>query len=235
MASLFYFKQTDESRRVKLAFNPEQLPIISIAGEAAVPSSRLSAEGLRQRFALAPAWLPEVSDEYLLSSVSTFKPASVLIPLVIREQGLSVLLTQRAAHLQNHAGQISFPGGRYEESDNSPIETALRETQEEIGLDRRHVDVIGVLPKYHTATGYEITPVVSLLQPPFDLMADPLEVASIFEVPLSFLMDGQNHQRRALVLNESDTRIFYSMPYQQHFIWGATAGMLRNLFHLLRS
>ncbi|MFZ6751469.1 CoA pyrophosphatase [Undibacterium sp. Ren11W] len=227
--------QTNESLRVKLAFNPEQLPIISVAGEAAVPSTRLTAEGVRQRFADAPVWLPEVTDEYLLSAVTSFKPASVLIPLVMREQGLTLLLTHRAAHLQNHAGQISFPGGRYEEFDNSAIETALRETQEEIGLDRRHVDVIGVLPKYRTATGYEITPVVSLLQPPFELVADPLEVASIFEVPLSFLMDGQNHQRRVLVLNESDRRIFYSMPYQQHFIWGATAGMLRNLFHLLRS
>jgi 8-oxo-dGTP pyrophosphatase MutT (NUDIX family) len=220
---------------VKLAFNPEQLPVISVAGEAAVPASRLTAQGLRQRFAAAPNWLPEVTDEYLLSGVASFKPASVLIPLVMREQGLTLLLTHRAAHLQNHAGQISFPGGRYEESDNSAIETALRETQEEIGLNRRHVDVIGVLPQYRTATGYEITPVVSLLQPPFELVADPLEVASIFEVPLSFLMDGQNHQRRLLVLNENDRRIFYSMPYQQHFIWGATAGMLRNLFHLLRS
>ncbi|AZP13251.1 CoA pyrophosphatase [Undibacterium parvum] len=220
---------------MKLAFNPEQLPVISVAGETAVPASRLTAQALRQRFAAAPTWVPEVTDEYLLSGVTRFKPASVLIPLVMREQGLTLLLTHRAAHLQNHAGQISFPGGRYEESDHSAIETALRETQEEIGLDRRHVDVLGVLPQYRTATGYEITPVVSLLQPPFELVADPLEVASIFEVPLSFLMDGQNHQRRLLVLNEKDRRIFYAMPYQQHFIWGATAGMLRNLFHLLRS
>ncbi|MCX7220238.1 MAG: CoA pyrophosphatase [Burkholderiales bacterium] len=220
---------------MKLAFNPEQLPVISVAGETAVPASRLTAQALRQRFAAAPTWVPEVTDEYLLSGVIRFKPASVLIPLVMREQGLTLLLTHRAAHLQNHAGQISFPGGRYEESDHSAIETALRETQEEIGLDRRHVDVLGVLPQYRTATGYEITPVVSLLQPPFELVADPLEVASIFEVPLSFLMDGQNHQRRLLVLNEKDRRIFYAMPYQQHFIWGATAGMLRNLFHLLRS
>ncbi|QJQ07338.1 CoA pyrophosphatase [Undibacterium piscinae] len=220
---------------MKLLFDPEQLPIDSIASEAAVPASRLSADGLRQCFKQPPLWVPETTDEYLAAKSLAFKPASVLIPLVMREQGLTLLLTQRSANLQHHAGQISFPGGRVEDADRSLVETALRETREEIGLDSRHVDVLGVLPQYRTATGYEITPVVSLIQPPFELQTDPLEVASIFEVPLSFLMDGQNHQRRVLRLNEFDQRIFYSMPYQQHFIWGATAGMLRNLFHLLRA
>jgi 8-oxo-dGTP pyrophosphatase MutT (NUDIX family) len=220
---------------VKLLFDPEQLPVDSIASEAAVPASRLSADGLRLCFKQPPIWVPETTDEYLAAKSLTFKPASVLIPLVMREHGITLLLTQRSANLQHHAGQISFPGGRVEDADSSLIETALRETREEIGLDSRHVDVLGVLPQYRTATGYEITPVVSLIQPPFELLTDPLEVASIFEVPLSFLMDGRNHQRRVLRLNEFDQRIFYSMPYQQHFIWGATAGMLRNLFHLLRA
>ncbi|MDO8651732.1 MAG: CoA pyrophosphatase [Undibacterium sp.] len=208
----------------------------SVTNEEAVPLTHLSAEWLRQRFSRPPPWTPETADEHLLAQVISFRPASVLIPLVLRDEGISLLLTHRAAHLHDHAGQISFPGGRFEERDSSAVETALREAQEEIGLDRQHVDVIGVLPQYRTGTGYNVTPVVSLLQPPFQLKADPFEVASIFEVPLSFLMDPQNHQRRSLELpNGAGTRSFYAMPYQQHFIWGATAGMLRNLFHFLRA
>lgn len=221
---------------MKLVFDPENLPIHSIADETAVPSERLSAAALRQRFSQPPAWVAEHTDEHLLSSIVTFKQASVLIPLVMREAGMTLILTQRAAHLNDHAGQISFPGGRFEERDISPIETALREAHEEIGLDRRHVDVIGSLPRYRTGTGYEVTPVVALLEPPFELVSDPFEVASIFEVPLAFLMDAKNHQRRSLELPDgAGLRTFYAMPYQQYFIWGATAGMLRNLFHLLRA
>lgn len=218
----------------KLAFNPEDLPIHSIASEGVVPPSRLTAEWLRQRLSQPPLWTPETTDEHLLATVSSFKAASVLIPLVMRDEGLSLLLTHRAAHLNNHAGQISFPGGRVEITDASSTETALREAQEEIGLDRQHVEVIGSLPQYRTATGYDVTPVIGLIQPPFSLTPDSFEVASIFEVPLSFLMDAKNHQRRSVEMpNGAGTRTFYAMPYQQHFIWGATAGMLRNLFHLM--
>jgi 8-oxo-dGTP pyrophosphatase MutT (NUDIX family) len=147
-----------------------------------------------------------------------------------------LLFTQRTAHLTDHAGQVSFPGGRAEEVDSSPVETALRETEEEVGLARRHVDVLGVLPDYFTVTGYRVTPVVSLVQPPFDLHADPSEVAEIFEVPLAFLMDGRHHQRRTVTLPHGvGHRTFYAMQYDRFFIWGATAGMLRNLFHFLRA
>ncbi len=147
-----------------------------------------------------------------------------------------MLFTQRTAHLTDHAGQVSFPGGRAEESDASPIETALRETEEEVGLHRRHVDVLGVLPEYFTVTGYRVTPVVSLVQPPFDLQADPFEVAEIFEVPLAFLMDGRHHQRRTVTVPSGvGRRTFYAIQYDRFFIWGATAGMLRNLFHFLRA
>ena len=220
----------------KLAFNPEDLPIHSIANEGAVPPSRLTADWLRQRLSLPPLWTPETTDEHLLATVSSFKAASVLIPLVMRAEGLSLLLTHRAAHLNNHAGQISFPGGRVEATDASSVETAMREAQEEIGLDRQHVEVIGSLPQYCTATGYDVSPVIALIQPPFSLTPDSFEVASIFEVPLSFLMDAKNHQRRSLELpNGAGTRTFYAIPYQQHFIWGATAGILRNLFHLMRA
>jgi 8-oxo-dGTP pyrophosphatase MutT (NUDIX family) len=120
--------------------------------------------------------------------------------------------------------------------DSSPIETALRESEEEIGLHRRHIEIVGVLPDYVTGTGYRVTPVVALVTPPFELAADPNEVADIFEVPLAFLMDGANHQRLSVELPEgAGRRSFYAMPYERFFIWGATAGMLRNLFHFLRA
>ncbi len=160
--------------------------------------------------------------------------AAVLLPIVLRDDGPTLLFTQRTAHLTAHGGQISFPGGRMEAYDASPIETALRETEEEIGLDRAHIDVIGTLPEYHTGTGFRVTPVVAIVQPPFDMRADPFEVAEIFEVPLSFLMNGMHHQRRTAEFI-TGPRTFYVMPYERFFIWGATAGMLRNLFHFLRA
>lgn len=151
--------------------------------------------------------------------------ASVLFPIVLREEGATVLLTQRTDHLRDHAGQISFPGGRVEESDLSPEHTALREAEEEIGLAPRHAEIIGFLPEYRTVTGYRITPVVAFLTPPFDLRPDPSEVAEVFEVPLCFLMDPANHERHSRVY-QGRTRHFFAMPYGRHFIWGATAGII---------
>ncbi len=221
----------------KLLFDPQIIPVESLAGEAAVKAERLTADWLRARFANPPQWLPENTEEQLLRKKTTAPmPASVLIPIVVREHGLTLLLTQRTEHLTDHGGQVSFPGGRVEPADTSAIETALRETEEEVGLDRRHVEVIGTLPDYFTGTGYQVTPVVSIVHPPFDLRADPFEVAEIFEVPLAFLMDGMNHQRRTAEFpNGLGRRTFYAMPYDRFFIWGATAGMLRNLFHFLRT
>lgn len=221
----------------KLTFNPEALPVESLAGEPAVSPERLTDAWLRERFAKPPAWEPERFDERSMRKAGGAPtPASVLMPLVVRDDGLTILLTQRTAHLNDHAGQISLPGGRVDEVDTSAIDTALRETEEEVGLHRRHIEVLGTLPDYFTGTGYRVTPVVSLVQPPFDLRADPFEVAEIFEVPLAFLMDGMNHQRRTIELPEGlGSRMFYAMPYDRFFIWGATAGMLRNLFHFLRA
>jgi len=220
----------------KLIFDPEILPILSLATEDAIPASTLTPDWLQRRFAAQLAWAPEIQMEESLFSNLAFRLASVLIPLVLRESGLSVLLTQRAAGLNHHAGQISFPGGRFEASDNTPIETALRETEEEIGLNRDRIEVLGTLPDYKTGTGYQVTPVVALIHPPFDLVTDPGEVAAVFEVPLAYLMDAQHHQLRVFHMPDgSGQRSFYAMPYQQHFIWGATAGMLRNLFHFLRA
>ena len=219
----------------KIPFDPQALPIDGHGGESALDVTRLEAAWLRERFASPPAWQPETVDETLLRH-PRMTAASVLIALVLRPEGLSMLLTQRTAHLTDHAGQISFPGGRAEDYDASAVETALRETEEEIGLDRRHIEIIGTLPDYVTGTGYKVTPVVGLVTPPFALTPDENEVAEIFEVPLAFLMDGANHQRLSFEMPEgAGRRSFYAMPYERFFIWGATAGMLRNLFHFLRA
>jgi 8-oxo-dGTP pyrophosphatase MutT (NUDIX family) len=220
----------------KLLFDPQVIPVQSVAGESAVPAERLTAAWLRARFANPPSWSAESSDEHLLrTGVGSMTPASVLMPIVQREEGLTLLFTQRSEHLTDHGGQVSFPGGRWEQSDASAIETALRETEEEVGLDRRHVDVLGTLPDYLTGTGYRVTPVVSLVQSPFEIHADPTEVAEVFEVPLAYLMDGAHHQLRGAEFPNGVHRTFYAMPYERFFIWGATAGMLRNLFHFLRA
>lgn len=202
-----------------------------------VPESRLQADVLRALFAEQPAWEPELLNDRILLKAREPAAAAVLIPLVMREQGLQVLLTQRTAHLRDHAGQISFPGGRCEEHDSGPIHTALRETVEEIGLHERHIEVIGQLPVYTTATNFQVTPVVALVNPPFELNPDSFEVAEVFEVPLAFLMDAGKHQRNSFV-TEHGERYFYSMPWRneqgrEYYIWGATAAMLRNLYRLL--
>jgi 8-oxo-dGTP pyrophosphatase MutT (NUDIX family) len=219
----------------KLHIDPQRLPVDSIAGEAALPLERLSSAWLRERLAKPPVWEPELPED-LRERFASLRRAAVLVPIVERPPGLTMLLTQRTAHLSSHPGQVSFPGGGAEEGDASPVETALRETEEEIGLDRRHVEIIGELPEHVTASGFLVQPVVGLVKPPFELVAESNEVAEIFEVPLSFLMDGMNHQRMSFELpNGAGRRSFYAMPYERFFIWGATAGMLRNLFHLLRA
>lgn len=160
------------------------------------------------------------------------KAAAVLVPLIERPDGLTVLFTQRTSHLAHHAGQVSFPGGHIEPDDGGPAETALRETEEEVGLDRRHVEIVGRLDTYVTRTGFVVTPVVGIVTPPFSLRPDPHEVAEIFEVPLDFLLDRSNHERCSAEF-EGRTRFFWAMPYGTHFIWGATAGMVINLCDIL--
>jgi 8-oxo-dGTP pyrophosphatase MutT (NUDIX family) len=162
------------------------------------------------------------------ASDASLIPAAVLFPIVLREGGQTVLLTQRTAHLRDHAGQISFPGGRVEAEDSSPAHTALRETEEEIGLSREHIEILGYLPEYRTGTGFCVTPVVALVQPPFELLPDSFEVAEIFEVPLAFLLDPANHQRHSMHYRGA-LRNYFAMPFGDYFIWGATAGMIRSL------
>ena len=222
---------------MKTPFDPTLARIEAIAAEPPVALSRLSAPWLRQRFSQPVDWSPEFTDEHRLRDLSKpLVPASVLVPLVAHPDRLSLLLTQRTAHLNDHAGQISFPGGRVDPEDADAIATALRETEEEIGLARRHVEVIGRLPDYVTGTGFRVTPVVALVHPPFELAPDEFEVAEIFEVPMSFLMDGTIHQRRSAEFpGRPGVRTFYAMPFGEYFIWGATAAMLRNLYHFLRA
>ena len=221
---------------VKPVFDPTLMPVEGLAGEAPLAPELLGAAAVRARFARTLPWNPEASDEALAAPQLRLRRAAVLVPLVERPEGLTVLLTKRTEHLSSHAGQISFPGGRAEEGDSSPIETALREAQEEIGLHRRHVEIIGVLPEHATISAYRVTPVVAMVTPPFALRADPGEVAEIFEVPLAFLMSGAHHERRSISLPDGGgTRRFYAMPYKDYFIWGATAAMLRNLYHFLRA
>jgi 8-oxo-dGTP pyrophosphatase MutT (NUDIX family) len=159
--------------------------------------------------------------------------AAVLIPIVDRAEGLSVLLTHRASHLKNHAGQISFPGGRIEDADEGPLAAALRETEEEIGLSRQHVTFAGYLDPQLVLTGFWVTPVVGFVQPGFALELDRSEVESTFEVPLLHILDATNHRSRERVLGPAKVRV-YDIPYGEHHIWGATAGMLMSLYRLLR-
>ena len=160
-------------------------------------------------------------------------PAAVLVPLVNQPEGITVLLTQRTGHLHDHAGQVSFPGGRVDGTDADRVATALREAHEEIGILPNAVEIIGALPEWDIPTGFRVTPVVGWIEPPIELSLDPFEVAEVFEVPLAFFMDPANHERHSDEIR-GRRRNYYAMPYQGRNIWGATAGMLHTLYELLR-
>jgi 8-oxo-dGTP pyrophosphatase MutT (NUDIX family) len=188
---------------------------------------------LRQRFSGRHSAAPlTVGDGHLWRKPDEIRPAAVLVPMMRREHGLTVLFTRRTAHLHDHAGQISFPGGRAEPDDPSLEGTALREAEEEIGLPPERVEVLGSLHEYVTVTGYRVTPVVGLVDAPFEPRLDAFEVAEVFEVPLAFLLDPGNHQRNSVIW-EGGERHYYALPYGRHYIWGATAGMLMNLYQHL--
>ena len=174
----------------------------------------------------------DLNPEQWPASGEPLTPASVLVPLVEHPEGLSVLLTRRADTLRRHTGQIAFPGGRRDPGE-TPWQTALREAQEEIGLDPAHVTLSGQSTPYRTGTGYLITPVVGFVQPIFNLTPNPHEVAEIFETPFGFLMDPANHEQHERELPTGERRRFYAMTHENRFIWGATAGMLRALYDRL--
>ncbi|HOL36844.1 MAG TPA: CoA pyrophosphatase [Rubrivivax sp.] len=225
--------------------DPHVVPIVGTdAHLPALGVERLDEAALRARFAARPGvgdWTPEFSGDGRLIFEGTPAPAAVLVPLVRRPAGLAVMLTRRTEHLRDHAGQISFPGGRSEPADHGPVGTALRETEEEVGLARRYIEIVGELPRYITITGYDVTPVVALVTSPFVLRPDASEVAEVFEVPLAFLMAPAHHQHHRFTW-DGKPRQFLSMPWHgpgpdgrehEYFIWGATAAMLRNLYRFL--
>lgn len=224
--------------------DPKQVPVHGTDHHLPpVAPDRLRPDWLRERFASLSAgagWSPELPGDGARFSDRPPAAASVLVPLVRRDDGLHVLLTRRTAHLRDHAGQISFPGGRAEPHDVDAAATALREAQEEVGLDPGHIEILGQLPAYTTVTSFVVTPVVALLPPPL-LRLDAFEVEEAFEVPLHFLMTPAHH-RRHLWQSAGVQRQFLSMPWQgrgpdgalrEYFIWGATAAMLRNLYRFL--
>jgi 8-oxo-dGTP pyrophosphatase MutT (NUDIX family) len=193
----------------------------------------LDVAALRERLQRrTPQSFSVYGDEDVERQVWAVTPASVLVPIVTHLEGLTVLFTQRTAQLRAHSGQVSFPGGRAEPGDASPEFTALRETREEIGLAPERVEVIARMPEYLTRTGYRVTPVVGLIAPPLELAPDSREVAEAFEVPLAFLLDPAHHQRETRELG-GRTVGFWVMQYGERRIWGATAGMLVNLYRML--
>jgi 8-oxo-dGTP pyrophosphatase MutT (NUDIX family) len=240
------FVVEEQSLSLPRIVNPKLAPVVGT--DAHLPPlahERLNAPALRERFARSVDWQVEFSGDGHVGPLREPAHAAVLVPLVQREDrgdgGLHVLLTRRTEHLRDHAGQISFPGGRAEPADGGPAATALREAEEEVGLLHSQVDVIGHLPTYTTVTHYVVTPVVALVRAPYSLALDSFEVAEAFEVPLAFLMNPANHQRHRFTF-EGGQRQFLSMPWQvpgadgqerEYFIWGATAAMLRNLYRFL--
>lgn len=216
-------------------FDPARVPITAIDNHLP-PISRalLQPSALRMRFAQPPDWEPELFSEKQFSDRALVQ-ASVLIPIVMRENP-TVLLTERTLHLSNHSGQIAFPGGKADVNDVDATATALREAYEEVGLDAEYIQVLGELPQYTTGSAFVITPVVALVKTGFTLVRNQFEVADIFEVPLDFLMNPANHHRHTMEW-EGAQREWLSMPYddqfKQRFIWGATAGILRNFYRLL--
>ena len=223
-------------------FDPARVPIIAVDRHLPpVAPERLVANALRARFSESRPWQPEVvAERRFVDRPAT--PASVLIPIVGGPVP-GVLFTRRTADLSDHPGQISFPGGRAEPQDGDAVETALREAEEEIGLKRSQVEVLGRLPTYATGTGFLVEPVVALVAPDPELDPDIREVAEIFEVPLGYLMTPAHHHRHEVEF-DGVRREFVSIPWNggapiesaaaaSHFIWGATAGMLRNLYRFL--
>lgn len=210
--------------------DPLSVPVIGTdAHLPPVPARRLRADALRERFGTGIAWEPEITGDGRIFAEREPAHASVLVPLVAHDQGVTVLLTRRTEHLRDHAGQISFPGGRAEDSDDDAVHTALREAQEEVGLTRDFIEPIGYLDVYATGFGFRIVPTVARVRPGFRLWVNAGEVDDVFEVPLKFLMDPINHQRHSKEFRGVQ-RSYYAMPFEERYIWGATAGILRVLY-----
>ncbi|MBS0468585.1 MAG: CoA pyrophosphatase [Proteobacteria bacterium] len=216
-------------------FDPRDVPLVGVdTGLPAVPAAAQTPAALRRRFAAPPPWTPEIVRERKFIERPPAH-AAVLMPIVQRERP-TVLLTERTAHLSTHKSQVAFPGGRTDPEDLDAAATALREAQEEVGLDASRVEVLGSLPIYVTGSAFIVTPVVALVQPGFALQPNPHEVADVFEVPLDFLLNPAHHERHVLEW-QGLRREWFAMPYQdgarQRYIWGATAAMLRNFYRFM--
>lgn len=221
----------------RLVFDPQVQPWVPAhTNHGLIPPEALSTDFVRAVLSQSIDQPWELPDEFARHQAAVTRQAieaAVLVPVVMRQTGLTVLLTQRTEHLNDHAGQVSFPGGRVEQTDSDPVATALRETQEETGLSSEHIDVIGRLPRYMTGTGYAITPVTGLVRPSFELMPDTFEVAHVFEVPLAHLTNPANYRLHRAQLPDGSVRRYYSVPFDNFFIWGATAAMLRGVYQVL--
>lgn len=218
-------------------FDPQQVPVFQVdAHLEAVPAQRLTPAALQARFAQPPVWQPELMRERKFLDRAPAQ-AAVLLGIVMRDEPM-VLLTQRPSHMSTHAGQIAFAGGKCDAEDADAAATALREAHEEVGLEAKYVQVLGSLPEYITASAFHVTPVVALIEPDIRLQINTQEVADAFEVPLAFLMNPAHHRWHRYE-HEGVVREWLSMPYQDdghlRFVWGATAGMLRNFYRFLRA
>jgi 8-oxo-dGTP pyrophosphatase MutT (NUDIX family) len=216
-------------------FDPKQVPVFQVDTYLeAVSAQHLTPEALQARFANPPVWQPELVRERKFMDRAPAQ-AAVLLGIVMRDEP-TVLLTQRPAHMSTHAGQIAFAGGKCDDTDADVAATALREAHEEVGLDAHHVHVLGTLPEYVTGSAFYVTPVVALISPTMTLQLNTHEVSDAFEVPLAYLMNPAHHRWHRYEF-EGVTREWLSMPYQdgeqQRFVWGATAGMLRNFYRFL--
>lgn len=215
-----------DPRRVPMVGTDDHLPAVALAEQ--------TPQALRMRFGGPPVWQPEVRKEARFAQRAPAQ-AAVLVPLMLRDE-LTVLLTQRTQHLSTHSGQVAFPGGKQDPEDADSVATALREAHEEVGLQAQHVEVLGSLPIYETGTAFIVTPIVALVQPDVVLKPNPYEVADVFEVPLRFLLNPANHQRHRLHWQGME-REWFAMPYNdqgvERYIWGATAGMLRNFYRFM--
>ena len=192
----------------------------------------LDVAGLRERLTRTPPARPVYGDDGPRREPQDATVAAVLVPIVTHGAGLTVLFTRRTAHLKHHSGQVSFPGGRAEPADAGPEVTALREAEEELGLPRQRVEVLARLPEYFTRTGFRVTPIVGLVAPPLELVPDAREVDAVFEVPLAFLLDARNHRRETRDFG-GRSATYYVIEHDSHRIWGATAGMIVNLYRMI--
>ena len=219
-------------------FDPQAQPLVS-QSQSLLPlhNETLQLDFIQEAFRHRIDWHvePVFTDSFRAEAckLQNIIQAAVFFPLVPRPDGMYVLLTRRATHLSNHAGQISFPGGRIERSDSGAIAAALRETREEIGVGAEYIRLLGTHPGFLTTTRFIMKPVIGYIRPGFSIHAEPTEVAEVFEVPLSFLLDPAHHNLHRAQLPEGGHRLYFSIPWGSYFIWGATAALIRNLYHHL--